>query len=147
MTLICFPLLTASSASLAFVMGYVIVMRGFKSTTPRFSISIAEGKHEAVYRVIPTRQLWSTSTWLNLPLTSSSLFVTAIFGNTEVCTWFRPTCRTDCQLEHGSHSTDVQVPPCFAKAIPRSIQSSAPLASTTLSTPSSSSNPNSLTHP
>jgi hypothetical protein len=146
MTLICFPLLTASNASFAFVMGYVTVMRGFKSTTPRFSMSIAEGKHDAVYRVIPIISL--VRLLGDVPLTSSSLFVTAIFGNTEVWTWFSPTCRTTYQLSTSKPGGgDVQVPPCLAKATPRSIQSSAPLASTTLSTPSSSSRPNSFTQP
>jgi hypothetical protein len=148
MTLICFPLLTASNASFACVMGYVTVMRGFKSTTPRFSISIAEGKHDAVYRVIPIISFHLLLQCEGSPLTSSSLFVTAMFGNTEVWTWFSPTCRTAYQLSTSKlGGGDVQVPPCLAKATPRSIQSSAPLASTTRSTPSSSSRPNSFTHP
>jgi hypothetical protein len=101
MTLICLPLLTASNASLAFVMGYVTVMRGFKSTTSRFNISIADGKHDAVYRVIPIISFYRSIQEMDLPLTSSSLFVTAILGNTEVWTWLSPTCKTTYQFFFG----------------------------------------------
>lgn len=47
-TLICLPLATASNASADLVSGNLIVMSCLRSTTPRESMSMAEGKHEAV---------------------------------------------------------------------------------------------------
>lgn len=43
-------------------------MRGFKSTTPLFNISIADGKHDAVYRVIPIVSFLLTGKGLTLDI-------------------------------------------------------------------------------
>ena len=84
-TLISPPARTASNASLDFDNGKTLVMSCLRSTTPRERRSMAEGKHEAVYRVTPR--------------TSISLFVTARVGNVLVWICPKPTARSTSQLQ------------------------------------------------
>ena len=53
MTLISLPLRTASNASRLSPSVYFFVIKGFTSTTPRASMSMAFGKQDAVYLVMP----------------------------------------------------------------------------------------------
>ena len=93
MTLISLPLRTASNASRLSPSVYFFVIKGLTSTTPRASMSIAFGKQDAVYLVMPENgQLWfSSSSDGRVPFTSSSLAVTAIIGKTLVSTCPKPT--------------------------------------------------------
>ena len=98
-TLISDPLRTASNASRLCVRGNVFVINCLRSTTPRESKSIAEGKHDDVYRVIPEKSQAvshepAQDCQIHSPRTSSSLFVTASVGKMWVCTWPRPTPRS-----------------------------------------------------